>query len=209
MIFTLVLGSPVASDSCSAMSGTCKSVSSCDTSSNTVLGGLCPGPADIKCCAPVTCEIPATGGVYPGFCLPASSCKGRKQAGLCPGSADIQCCSTAPTPVKSPSAKSVINPTTAGKRILSESLKWAKLQLQPSNIGYYPKRAMCAINLSKVLEMSGINGYSSPLVPDQLNRIKAKITNPGRDVIIMPPNVGAAEKVKMFNKMFNGHIPLG
>ncbi|KAF9434428.1 hypothetical protein BGZ76_008039 [Entomortierella beljakovae] len=79
-------------------SGKCVPTGSC---SGTSIAGLCPGPANIKCCVAASAPVPKTCKVSDGRtgkCVKTSSCSGKSIPGFCPGASNIQCCVTAPAP---------------------------------------------------------------------------------------------------------------
>lgn len=93
----------------------------------------------------------------------------------------------------------LITPT--GARVFAAMKEWEKGQLQKP--GYYAQPAMCAVNASRVLEMAGVTGYSSPLLIDMVNAVKKK----GGIVVTLPKDPSAiAQKLK---SIFGGRLPVG
>jgi hypothetical protein len=93
----------------------------------------------------------------------------------------------------------LITPT--GAKIFAAGKEWEKKQELQAN--YFAKPAMCATNASKVLEMAGVHGYSSPLLMNMVNSAKKR----GAWVINLPKNrFEIAAKLK---QIFNGKIPVG
>lgn len=93
----------------------------------------------------------------------------------------------------------LITPT--GAKIFAAGKRWEKEQESQAN--YFAKPAMCATNASKVLEMAGVYGYSSPLLMNMVNSARRR----GAWVINLPKNrLEIAAKLK---SIFNGKIPVG
>lgn len=93
----------------------------------------------------------------------------------------------------------LITPT--GARIFAAGKVWEKKQELQAN--YFAKPAMCATNASKVLEMAGVHGYSSPLLMNMVNSARKR----GAWVINLPK--GRAEIASKLKQVFNGKIPVG
>jgi hypothetical protein len=202
------------SPECARLGGSCVPVSTCENDYSNLVSGLCPGAADIRCCVPIACNIPAEPGkVFPGGCGPASNCKGRKGTGLCPGPSDIQCCSTAASSVKDPVLSiGTTNLTPRGNRLLVQSESWKTLQLQRPFIDTYPQKAQCANNLGKVLGMAGFSEhYKNLLVMDTINAIKEDIPDASmsRDYVYTEPRNAMSYYATKFSKMYNGYFPIG
>lgn len=93
----------------------------------------------------------------------------------------------------------LITPT--GEKIFASMKQWEKGQELFAK--QYAQPAMCATNASKVLEMSGVSGYSSPLLMTMVNSVRRR----GGLVIELPKTRAAiAQKLK---SVFNGRIPVG
>ena len=93
----------------------------------------------------------------------------------------------------------LITPT--GEKIFASMKAWETGQVAQANTLAQP--AMCASNASKVLEMSGINSYSSPLLMTMVNSVKKR----GGLVMELPKN--RSEIAKALKSVFNGRIPVG
>lgn len=72
--------------------GVCLDVVDCAGRGGRASPGFCPGPAEVQCCAGVTC---VSGSGHPGECFAAELCDqlGRVRVPwLCPGDRTVQCC---------------------------------------------------------------------------------------------------------------------
>ena len=92
--------------------------------------------------------------------------------------------------------------TPLGRSILDDARSWEVAQLNERN--EYAQPRMCAHNVSRVLEMSGLYAYSSYLVPDILDSIEAR----GGRVIQLDSRHETA-LVDSLNRNFGGRIPVG
>ena len=93
----------------------------------------------------------------------------------------------------------LITPT--GEKVLASALQWQKGQEHEANS--YAQPAQCANNLSRVFENAGIYGYSSPLLSDMVEAVRAR----GGLVITLPKSkAGIAQS---FASIFGGKIPVG
>lgn len=93
----------------------------------------------------------------------------------------------------------LITPT--GAKIFAAGKAWEKQQ--EAQASYYAKPAMCATNASKVLEMAGVYGYSSPLLMNMVNSARKR----GAWVINLPKS--RTEIAAKLKQIFNGKIPVG
>lgn len=75
------------------LDGTCESTSS--PCAGVFYKNLCPGPANVECCATSWGACSAAG--VPGSCIVTTACKGSVHPGLCPGPANVECCVTGPS----------------------------------------------------------------------------------------------------------------
>ncbi len=91
-------------------------------------------------------------------------------------------------------------PTPTGLRIYQAMLRW-----QHEQIGHpdYPRPAMCAANLSRVLRMAGIQQYNSWLVDGVIKKIQAD----GGEVVSLPRSRQGI--VSALNARYGGRIPVG
>jgi hypothetical protein len=212
--FAIIFDIVSAQAQCTALGGSCVSASVCNTEYSNIVHGLCPGAADIRCCVPVACNIPADGGkVFAGGCRPVSTCSGKKASSLCPGDASIQCCSTAAASINDPvTSIATTNLTPRGSRFIVQSDSWKTIQLQRPFISSFPQKAQCANNLSKVMTMAGFDFvYNSPLVMGMINGIKSRIpaSTMSRDYAFMKPKQSAGVYAAQFTNMFGGYLPIG
>ncbi|MFZ9518928.1 MAG: hypothetical protein ACO3A4_00470 [Silvanigrellaceae bacterium] len=131
------------------------------------------------------------------------ACKPRAFNGLdlSPSESPIQSLNTNPQDVFSKNRFHLITPT--GAKIFAAIKTWESGQLKPDAAGFYAQPAMCASNASRVLEMAGVTGYSSPLLVDMVNAVKKR----GGLVLQLPKDpVAIAEKIK---SVFGGRLPVG
>ena len=93
----------------------------------------------------------------------------------------------------------LITPT--GEQVMAAGLEW--LSGQENEASSFAQPAQCANNVSRVYEMAGIGHYSSPLLDDMVNAVKAR----GGLVIRLPKNKEQiAQKIAT---VFGGKIPVG
>ncbi len=133
--------------------------------------------------------------------LTLSSCKQRtfNTDDLSPSESPIQSLQSQPNDFYPSTRFHLITPT--GSKIFAAMKAWETGQMAKPQ--YYAQPAMCAVNASRVLEMAGITGYSSPLLIDMVNAVKKR----GGIVIQLPKNPTAmAQKLKT---VFGGRIPVG
>ncbi|NBX16296.1 MAG: hypothetical protein EBR09_02910 [Proteobacteria bacterium] len=131
----------------------------------------------------------------------AVSCKPRSfnSTELNPSESEIQMVPSVSPDIYKTTRFHLITPT--GAKIFAAMKAWESGQV--AQAGHYAQPAMCASNASRVLEMSGMTGYSSPLLMDMVNAVKKR----GGIVITLPKNPTAiAEKLKT---VFGGRIPVG
>lgn len=129
------------------------------------------------------------------------ACKPRSfnSSELNPSEAEIQSISSNSADIHKANRFHLITPT--GAKIFAAMKAWETGQLTKPE--YYAQPAMCATNASRVLEMAGVTGYSSPLLMDMVNAVRKR----GGIVMSLPKNpVAMAEKLKT---VFGGRIPVG
>lgn len=90
--------------------------------------------------------------------------------------------------------------TPTGQRVYSAMLRWQQEQLSHPD---YPRPAMCAANVSRVLQMAGIHKYSSWLVDGVVKKIQA---DGGRVVSLPKSRQGIISRL---NSLYGGRIPVG
>ncbi len=90
--------------------------------------------------------------------------------------------------------------TPAGLRVFEASQRWLTEQV---NHPAFVQPATCAKNLSRVLEMAGLAGYSSLLVPTMVDRVRAA---GGRIVALPKDRTGI---IKALNGLYGGRLPAG
>lgn len=93
----------------------------------------------------------------------------------------------------------LITPT--GEKIFASMKAWEAGQVAQANTLAQP--AMCAANASKVLELAGINSYSSPLLMTMVNSVKK------RGGLVMELPKSRIEIAKALKSVFNGRLPVG
>ena len=93
-------------------------------------------------------------------------------------------------------------PTALGQHILEQSRKWEEGQL--SEAEEYAQPRMCAHNVSRVLEMSGLQAYSDYLVPNMLNAVEVR-----GGLVTQLDTRDKQGFVSSLNQTFNGHLPIG
>jgi hypothetical protein len=92
--------------------------------------------------------------------------------------------------------------TPIGEVILENAKIWESEQIEYKD--EYPLPRMCAHNVSKVLEDSGITEYSSYLVPDMLDAIRVR-----RGIVQQLPKNDKQGTINLLNRYFNGRLPVG
>lgn len=90
--------------------------------------------------------------------------------------------------------------TPTGEKIFRNSVQWYSKQVDNPA---YPQPAKCAVNVSKVLEMSGLRNYSAQSVGQLLKNI---VDRGGRFVKMPKDRNGIVEKL---NTIYGGKIPAG
>lgn len=93
----------------------------------------------------------------------------------------------------------LITPT--GERILASAKHWMKAQEKEAS--RFAQPAQCAVNVSRVLEDADLTRYSSPLVPEMVERVRSA----GGLVVKLPKGKRAIAAV--IEKTFHGRIPVG
>ncbi len=91
--------------------------------------------------------------------------------------------------------------TPTGEKIFAASLEWVKGQEREAS--RFAKPAQCANNVSRVLEMAGINSYSSPLLMDMVNAARRR----NGLVIELPKEPKAI--ARLIEENFAGALPVG
>lgn len=92
--------------------------------------------------------------------------------------------------------------TELGAQILEESRIWEAEQLTEAD--EYAQPRMCAHNVSRVLEMSGLPAYSDYLVPHMINAVKAR-----GGLVTQLDTRDKQGFISSLNQLFDGHIPVG
>ena len=92
--------------------------------------------------------------------------------------------------------------TQLGETLLENSRVWEERQLDERD--EYAQPRMCAHNVSRVLEMSGLHGYSSYLVPEMTDAVVAR----GGWVTMLDSRSEEA-MVRSLNEILDGHLPVG
>lgn len=134
-----------------------------------------------------------------GFMLAGCKQRSHNDSELSPSEAPVQSLTGNPESYFPNTRFHLITPT--GAKIFAAMKDWEKGQL--SRADYFAQPAMCATNASRVLEMAGVTGYSSPLLIDMVNGVKKR----GGIVIQLPKDPKAiAAKIKT---VFGGRIPVG
>ncbi|MEN9826694.1 MAG: hypothetical protein RI953_2439 [Pseudomonadota bacterium] len=136
-----------------------------------------------------------------GFSILWLGCKPRSfnSEGLSPSEAPVQSIESNPQDVYSKTRFHLVTPT--GAKIFAAIKAWESGQLKQP--GIYAQPAMCASNASRVLEMAGVTGYSSPLLVDMVNAVKKR----GGLVLQLPKDpIAISQKLK---GIFGGRLPVG
>jgi hypothetical protein len=91
--------------------------------------------------------------------------------------------------------------TPTGEKMAAAAYKW--LRDQELEAKRYAQPAQCANNISRVLEMSDVRSYSSPLVSEMVRKIKAA----GGTVIELPKT--KVDISRALSKVYGGKLPIG
>ncbi|MEY3900962.1 MAG: hypothetical protein RL189_268 [Pseudomonadota bacterium] len=91
--------------------------------------------------------------------------------------------------------------TPSGENIFAAALRWAAEQESQANQFARPEQS--ANNISRVLEMAGINSYSSPLLSDVIGQVRAR----GGWIIPLPRD--ARSSAQIIESYFAGSVPVG
>jgi hypothetical protein len=86
-----------------------------------------------------------------------------------------------------------------------EAQQWAI----ESNRTQYAQPRMCAKNLSRVLEKSGLNSYSHQTVLGFLRKVRRQQSKTGKGKYVVMPTADKRGSIEIINKVFGGHIPDG
>ena len=89
--------------------------------------------------------------------------------------------------------------TPTGEEIFRQSLAWMDEQ---KNHPQYPKKRMCANNVSHVLEESGLTGYSAEAVVN----LAGNVAEDGIEVLLPRDEAGMISEI---NSLWGGRIPAG
>jgi len=92
--------------------------------------------------------------------------------------------------------------TALGDELLLESQRWERDQL--SEADEYAQPRMCAHNVSRVLETSGLPAYGDYLVPNMLNAVKVR-----GGLVKQLDNRDKQGFIKSMNELFQGRLPIG
>ncbi len=126
--------------------GNCELDSGCTVRGGTTTSGLCPGPANIKCCTfpQPTSYGTCTAGSTAGKCFLTTQCSGTAYPGLCPGASNIQCCivPTNPPVVNTPPPRYIAATTIT----TSGACKTTATSSVPSQSGWCMDKAQCAVS---------------------------------------------------------------
>lgn len=137
---------------------------------------------------------------FVGFAFLSASCGQREDSA-------VQSMSATESPLSQFSDRSLLSNnrfhliTPTGARIYAAGKAWEKKQ--EAEAKYYAQPAMCATNASRVLEMAGVRGYSSPLLMTMVNAARKR----GAWVIQLPKK--KSEIAARLKTVFNGKIPVG
>lgn len=91
--------------------------------------------------------------------------------------------------------------TPTGEKIFAAALAWERMQ--ELQAGTFAQPAQCANNVSRVFEMAGVLGYSSPLLWNMVSAAKLR----GGFVIELPKNTRSIARV--IEDYFEGALPVG
>lgn len=91
--------------------------------------------------------------------------------------------------------------TSTGEKIFAASRAW--MQAQEPEAYLYSQPIQCANNVSRIFEMAGLSGYSSPIISDVINTVRSR----GGWVIPLPQN--ADLRVEILERYFGGNLPAG